>query len=71
MGRKKNEATTLSDSLNEDVLAKLKAAKSELTKVAKENEVKHQKQIQQEQEELENNKSFEELLNEQDRLNLK
>ena len=69
--RKENTSSTLSDSLDEDILAKLKAAKAELTKVAEENEVKRQKQLRQEREEREKNKSFEELLNEYDGLNSK
>lgn len=67
--KKENKGPTLSDSLDEDVLAKLKAAKTELTKVAEENKVQHQKKLRQEREELEKNKSFEELLNEYDGLN--
>ena len=69
--RKENKESTLSDSLDEEVLAKLKAAKTELTKVAQEKEVKHQKQLRKEREERENNKSFEELLNEYDEFNPK
>ena len=67
--RKENAAPTLSDSLDEDVLAKLKAAKTALTKVAEENEEKRQKQLKFEREEREKNKSFEELLNEHDGFN--
>ena len=67
--RKENTAPTLSDSLDEDVLAKLKAAKTALTKVAEENEAERQKQLRQEREEREKNKSFEELLNEYDGFN--
>lgn len=69
--RKENTASTLSDSLDEDVLAKLKAAKNALTKVAEENEAQRQKQLRQEREEREKNKSFEELLNEYDGVNPK
>lgn len=69
--RKENAAPTLSDSLDEDVLAKLKAAKTALTKVAAENEEKRQKQLKIEREERENNKSFEELLNEHEGFNSK
>lgn len=57
---------TLSDSLDEDVLAKLKAAKTELAQVERENEEKRQAKIRQERKEREANKSFEELLNEYD-----
>lgn len=69
--RKENAAPTLSDSLDEDVLAKLKAAKTALTKVAEENEEKRQKQLKFERKEREKNKSFEELLNEHDGFNSK
>lgn len=64
--KKENTALTLSDSLDEDVLAKLKAAKTELTKVERENEEKRQEQVRQERKDREKNKSFEELLNEYD-----
>ena len=69
--RKENTAPTLSDSLDEDVLAKLKAAKTALTKIAEENEEKRQKQLKFEREEREKNKSFEELLNEHEGFNSK
>ncbi|WP_269049459.1 YqkE family protein [Sporosarcina sp. G11-34] len=69
--RKENAAPTLSDSLDDDVLAKLKAAKTTLTKVAEENEEKRQKQLKLEREEREKNKSFEELLNEHEGFNSK
>jgi len=59
-----NEALTLSDSLNDDILAKLKAAKKELTNIEQEKEVKHQEQLRHERKEREDNKSFEELLKE-------
>ena len=64
VAKKENTALTLSDSLDEDVLAKLKAAKTALTKVEQEKEVKRQEQLRQERKEREKNKSFEELLNE-------
>ena len=62
--KKESSAVTLSDALDEDVLAKLKAAKSALTKVAEENEEQRQAQLHRERKEREKNKSFEELLNE-------
>ncbi len=61
---KEDASLSLSDALNEDVLAKLKATKKELTKVEKEEEKERQKQIRLEREEREKNKSFEELLDE-------
>lgn len=60
--RRKDESPTLADSLNEDVLAKLKAAKKELSIVEQEKEKKRQEQIRRERKEREDNKSFEELL---------
>lgn len=62
--KKENSAVTLSDALDEDVLAKLKAAKTALTKVAEENEEQRQEKLRKERKEREKNKSFEELLNE-------
>lgn len=59
---KENESLTLADALNEDVLAKLKAAKKELTTVEREKEEKRQAQLRRERKEREDNKSFEELL---------
>lgn len=61
---KDNATLTLSDSLNDDVLAKLKAAKKELTDIEEEKEVKRQEQLRRERKEREDNKSFEELLKE-------
>lgn len=61
---KQNEELTLSDALDEDMLAKLKEAKIALTKVAVENEAERQEQLRLERKEREKNKSFEELLNE-------
>lgn len=62
----KEETATLSvtDALNEDVLAKLKAAKQELTKVEAKEEEQRQIQLKKERKEREKNKSFEELLEE-------
>lgn len=65
--RKQNDDKTslnLSDALDEDVLAKLKATKKALTQVEKEEEKERQKQLRLEREEREKNKSFEELLEE-------
>jgi len=66
---KKEEASlTLSDSLGDDILEKLKAAKKELSEVEKTKaevvEKERVKQVRKEREEREKNKSFEELLNE-------
>ena len=60
--KSKSENPTLADALNEDVLAKLKAAKKELTLVEREKEEKRQEQQRRERKEREDNKSFEELL---------
>lgn len=62
--KKESTEITLSDALDEDVLAKLKAAKTTLTKVEQEKEEERQKQLRRERKEREKNKSFEELLNE-------
>jgi len=61
---KESVGLTLADSLNEDVLAKLKAAKKELTTVEREKEEERQQQIRRERKEIEDNKSFQELLKE-------
>lgn len=61
---KETSAVTLSDALDEDVLAKLKAAKTALTKVAEEKEEQRLAQLRKERKEREESKSFEELLNE-------
>lgn len=62
--KKESSEITVSDALDDGVLAKLKAAKTALTQVERENEEKRQAQIRQERKEREKNKSFEELLNE-------
>ncbi|WP_438317868.1 YqkE family protein [Sporosarcina sp. FA9] len=66
--KKENASLTLSDSLGDDILEKLKAAKKELSDVAKIKaeavEKERVMQIRKEREEREKNKSFEELLNE-------
>lgn len=60
--KKDNENLTLADALNDDVLAKLKAAKKELTTVERAKEEQRQEQLRRERKEREDNKSFEELL---------
>ena len=55
---------TLSDALGDDILAKLKAAKKELSDAEQMKEQKRQEQLRRERKEREKNKSFEELLNE-------
>ena len=62
--KKENDRLILSDSLGDDILEKLKAAKKELTAIEQTKEEEIQKQIRREREERENNKSFEELLEE-------
>lgn len=62
--KKESSAVTLSETLDEGVLAKLKATKTALTKVAEENEEQRQAQLRKERKEREKNKSFEELLDE-------
>ncbi|MFJ7933239.1 YqkE family protein [Sporosarcina sp. NPDC096371] len=59
-----NEGLTLSDALGEDILAKLKAAKQQLSAAEQAKEEERQEQIRRERKEREKNKSFEELLNE-------
>lgn len=61
---KENENLTLADALNDDVLAKLKAAKKELTAVEQVKVAERQKQVRREREDRENNRSFEDLLKE-------
>jgi predicted nucleic acid-binding protein len=57
------EAVTLKDQLGGDVLAKLKEAKSSLTKAAEEQEAERQAKLAFEKKQKEKNMSFEELLN--------
>lgn len=59
-----NESLTLSDALGDDVLAKLKAAKQQLSAAEQVKEEQRQEQILQERKEREKNKSFGELLDE-------
>ena len=61
--KKENATPTLSDSLDEDIIAKLKSVKTELSTVERENEEKRQEKLRLERKEREKNKSFEELLN--------
>ncbi len=69
--KKESKAPILSDVLDDDVLAKLKTVKIELTKVAKENELEHQKKLRSDRKAIEKNKSFEDLLNEHEGFNSK
>jgi hypothetical protein len=59
-----NTTPTLSDSLDDDLLEKLKSVKSDLTNLERQNEEKRQEKLRLERKEREKNKSFEELLNE-------
>jgi hypothetical protein len=59
-----NESLTLSDALGDDILAKLKAAKQQLSAAEQSKEEQRLEQIRQERKEREKNKSFEELLDE-------
>ncbi|MEG0259592.1 MAG: YqkE family protein [Lysinibacillus sp.] len=63
-GLPKQEAMTLADQLGGDVLAKLKAAKQDLTAKEQVAEEERQAQLAFERKQREKNKSFEELLNE-------
>lgn len=60
----KQEAMTLADQLGGDVLAKLKAAKQDLTVKEQAAEEERQAKLAFERKQREKNKSFEELLNE-------
>ena len=64
VAKKETSTPTLSDSLDDDVLAKLKTVKTVLTNVERENEEKRQEKLRLERKEREKNKSFVELLNE-------
>jgi hypothetical protein len=63
VAKKENIVPTLSESLDDDILAKLKSVKTELSTVERENEEKRQEKLRLERKEREKNKSFEELLN--------
>ncbi|WP_329958821.1 YqkE family protein [Sporosarcina sp. G11-34] len=67
--KKENENLTISDSIGDDILEKLKAAKKELTAKEREKEEKRQEQLRLERKEQEKNKSFAELLAEHDKQN--
>ncbi|GLC87227.1 YqkE family protein [Lysinibacillus piscis] len=60
----KQEALTLADQLGGDILAKLKAAKQELTAKEQVAEEERQAKLAFERKQREKNKSFEELLDE-------
>ncbi|MBI6861898.1 YqkE family protein [Lysinibacillus fusiformis] len=60
----KQEAVTLADQLGGDVLAKLKAAKQDLSMKEQAAEEERQAKLAFERKQREKNKSFEELLNE-------
>ncbi|KMY29710.1 hypothetical protein ACZ11_21735 [Lysinibacillus xylanilyticus] len=60
----RQEAVTLADQLGGDVLAKLKAAKQDLTVKEQAAEEERQAKLAFERKQREKNKSFEELLNE-------
>ncbi|WP_339261891.1 YqkE family protein [Lysinibacillus sp. FSL K6-3209] len=60
----KQEAVTLADQLAGDVLAKLKAAKQDLSAKEQAAEEERQAQLAFERKQREKNKTFEELLNE-------
>ncbi|MEB2282976.1 YqkE family protein [Lysinibacillus xylanilyticus] len=60
----KQEAVTLADQLGGDVLAKLKAAKQDLTAKEQAAEEERQAKLAFERKQRDKNKSFEELLNE-------
>ncbi|QTD42236.1 YqkE family protein [Sporosarcina sp. Te-1] len=60
----KEDKLTLSDALNEEMLAKLKETKMELSAKAREEEEKRQEKLKRERLEKEKNKSFAELLDE-------
>ena len=62
--KNKESETTVADALDNDVLLKLQAEKKELKLVEQANEEKLQAKRRRERQERENNKSFEELLNE-------
>lgn len=59
-----DEKITLSDTLDEGILSKLKAAKKELTVIEQEKEQERQEQLRKERKQREKNKTFEELLEE-------
>ncbi|MBA2173706.1 YqkE family protein [Halobacillus locisalis] len=64
MSKKKQEAGTLGDQLNADLLSKLQSKKTELKKQEADREESERLQRIEERKRREANKSFEELLNE-------
>lgn len=62
--KQENEKATLSDSLDNDILLKLKAVKKEMSAKIEADEAERQKKLRQERIEREKNKSFAELLDE-------
>ena len=71
VAKKENETPTLSDSLDDDIIAKLKSVKTILSTVERENEEERQEKLRLERKEREKNKSFEELLNDYDNVGTK
>lgn len=62
--RSESERLTLSDALDDSMIAQLREAKKELTIVEKEKEQERQQQLRLERKRREENKSFEQLLEE-------
>lgn len=62
--KQENEKATLSEALDNDILMKLKAAKTEMTEKIAEEEAERQEKLKRERAEREKNKSFAELLDE-------
>lgn len=62
--KQEKENGTLAESLDNDVLVKLKAAKKEMTAILEKEEEDRQEKIRKERIEREKNKSFAELLDE-------
>lgn len=62
--KQENERVTLSETLDNDILMKLKAAKKEMTAKIEADEAERQEKLRQERIEREKNKSFAELLDE-------
>jgi hypothetical protein len=62
--KRENEKPTLSDTLDSDILMKLKVAKKEMTAKIEAEEMERQEQLRRERQVREKNKSFAELLEE-------
>ncbi|HEY4553545.1 MAG TPA: YqkE family protein [Bacillaceae bacterium] len=62
--KKESEAVTLKDTLNEDILHKLKQAQQQMEQEERRKIEETEKQKREERKRREKNKSFEELLNE-------